>query len=182
MESPLTADAIAKSMVRARATFARRPQAATHPDDPATAHWEHGLRVVTHHPRGTQLTTDMPTTFGGTGDQVTPGWLLRAALASCLATRIAMSAAEEGIALASLEVSATSSSDARGFLGMVEHAGQRARAAPRRIQLDVRIGAAAGVPPARLRALVEESSACSPVSDALGAGVPLALNVEVAPS
>ncbi|HTW38893.1 MAG TPA: OsmC family protein [Steroidobacteraceae bacterium] len=177
----MTTEAIAKSMVRARATFARRPQAATHPDDPATARWEHGTRVVTRHPEGMRFATDMPTTLGGSGDQVTPGWLLRAALASCLATRIAMSAAEEGVALASLEVFATSTSDARGFLGMAEHAGQRVRAAPRCIQLDVRIGAS-GVPPARLRALVEESSACSPVSDALGAGVSLALNVEVAPS
>jgi uncharacterized OsmC-like protein len=175
----VTAESIAKSMVRARAAFARRPQAGTHPDDAATARWKHGVRVVTRQPNGSELTTDMPTALGGTGDQMSPGWLLRAALASCLATRIAMSAAEEGMTLASLEVSAASTSDARGLLGMASATGQRVRAAPGRIQVDVRIGAA-GVPPARLRALVEESSACSPVSDALGGGVPLALHVEVA--
>jgi uncharacterized OsmC-like protein len=180
VEAFVTAEAIAQSMVRARATLARRPQAGTHADDPATARWKQGLRVVTRHPGGTELTTDMPGTVGGTGDRVSPGWLLRGALVACLATRIAMSAAEEGIALANLEVSAASTSDARGLLGMTGSAGKLVRAAPNRIQLEVRIGAA-GVPAARLRALVEESLRYSPVSDALNGGVPLVLHVEVAP-
>jgi uncharacterized OsmC-like protein len=60
----------------------------------------------------------MPSEVGGSGDQVTPGWLFRAGLASCAATRIAMAAAAEGIELATLEVRASSRSDTRGLLGM----------------------------------------------------------------
>jgi uncharacterized OsmC-like protein len=137
-----------------------------------------GMRVVSSHSNGTQLSTDVPTELGGSGDQVTPGWLVRAGLVSCLATRIAMGAAAAGFELATLEVSAGSRSDARGLLGMPEASGGRVGAGPRDVQVLVRI-AAPGVSPERLRILIEESNRCSPVSAALRDEVPITMRIEV---
>ena len=53
---------------------------------------------------------------GGGAAAPTPGWLVRAALASCAATTIAMRAAELDIALTRLEVTAESETDMRGLL------------------------------------------------------------------
>jgi uncharacterized OsmC-like protein len=169
---------IAAAMQRVEAVLRRRPEAGLHDDAPATARWESGARVVSSHANGTRLLTDMPTELGGSGDQVTPGWLLRAGLASCLATRIVMSAAAAGFELAVLEVVASSRSDARGLLGMREASGNPVCAGPRDIQVLVRI-AAPGVSPERLRILIDESNRCSPVSAALREAVPMALYVEV---
>ena len=174
----MTAQAIAAAMQRVESVFRRRPEAGLADDTPATAHWESGTRVVSLHPNGTQVVTDMPSEIGGSGDQVTPGWLLRAALASCAATRIAMAAAAAGIELTTLEVVASSRSDARGLLGMANADGQPVPAGPRDVELAVRI-AAHGVAAERLRALVEQSHGCSPVTAAHQAAVPVALRIEV---
>ena len=99
---------IAAAMQRVESVLHRRPQAALHDDAPATARWQSGTRVVASHADGTQLVTDMPSELGGSGNQVTPGWLFRAGLASCAATRIAMGAAAAGIELTMLEVRASS--------------------------------------------------------------------------
>jgi uncharacterized OsmC-like protein len=109
----------------------------------------------------------MPADLGGDGGAVTPGWLLRAGLASREATTIAMVAAVEGIELETLEVIASSRSDTRGLLGMTDAEGKRIRAGPGDVQLHVRISAADGTSAQKLRALVERSHACSPVSCAM---------------
>ncbi len=165
-------------MQRVESVLKRRPEAGLHDDAPATARWQSGTRVVSSHGNGTRLLTDMPTELGGSGDQVTPGWLFRAGLASCLATRIAMGAAAAGFELAMLEVSASSRSDARGIFGMLEASGEPVGAGPRDVQVLVRI-AAPGVSPERLRILIEESNRCSPVSAALRDAVPITLCIEV---
>ena len=41
----------------------------------------------------------MPTSVGGSNSSVSPGWYLRAAEASCVATMIAMRAAHQGVDL-----------------------------------------------------------------------------------
>ena len=169
---------IAAAMQRVEAVLKRRPEAGLHDDAPAIARWQSGTRVVSSHSNGTRLVTDMPTELGGSGDQVTPGWLVRAGLASCLATRIAMGAAAAGFELAMLEVSASSRSDARGIFGMPEASGAPVGAGPRDVQVFVRI-AAAGVSPERLRILIEESDRCSPVSAALRDVVPITLRIDV---
>ena len=64
--------------------------------------------------------TDMPQPMGGQGGGANPGWLLRAGMASCTATVIAMRAALLGIELRTLEVSVESESDARGLVGIPE--------------------------------------------------------------
>ena len=169
---------VAAAMRRVQSLLERRPGAGIHDDAPATARWETGTRVVSSHANGARLLTDMPTELGGSGDQVTPGWLFRAGLASCLATRIAMGAAAAGIELTELEVVASSRSDARGIFGMAEPSGERVGAGPLDVELRVRIGAH-GVSPERLRSLVEESDRCSPVSTALRTAVTATLRVEV---
>jgi uncharacterized OsmC-like protein len=176
----VTAEAIASAMQRFRAVLGRRPEAGIHPDEPAFARWAQGTRVVCRHANGMQVATDMPSELGGTGDQVTPGWLFRAALASCAATRIAMGAAADGIVLTRLEVSAGSTSDARGLLGMINGAGERVRPAPSEVRLEVRV-CAAGVLPQRLQSLIEDSCRCSPVSDAVLNAVPVSLRIEIDP-
>ena len=120
----------------------------------------------------------MPGELGGTGDQVTPGWLMRAGLAACTATRIAMGAAAAGIELTMLELRATSRSDTRGLLGMSESDGSPVGAGPHDVQLYVTI-AANGVPAERLRALVEESHRCSPVPCAIQEETPVGLHIVV---
>jgi uncharacterized OsmC-like protein len=169
---------IAAAMQRVESVLKRRPEVGLHQDTPATARWESGTRVVSSHANGTQVLTDMPTELGGSGDQVTPGWLFRAGLASCLATRIAMGAAAAGFELTMLEVLASSRSDARGMFGMQEASGERVCVGPCDVQVLVRI-AAPGIPAERLRILIEESNRCSPVPAALRDAVPMTLSIEV---
>jgi organic hydroperoxide reductase OsmC/OhrA len=175
----MTIKDIAAAVQRVEAVLKRRPATGIHEDAPATAQWQTGLRVVARHQNGKQMATDMPSELGGSGDQVTPGWLFRAGLASCLATRIAMGAATAGIELTLLEVSASSRSDARGLLGMADDSGDPVGAGPRDVQLLVRI-AAPGVPADRLQTLVEDSNRCSPISAAVRHVVPVSLRIEVA--
>jgi uncharacterized OsmC-like protein len=172
------AEQISKAMQRVRTVLAHRPRAGIHADEPATARLDQGLRVITRHANGTQMTTDMPTEVGGEGSQVSPGWLLRAGLASCLATRIAMEAAADGILLTRLEVVAKSTSDARGLLGVKGDTGESITAAPIEVQLEVRLGAS-NAPRERLRTMIESSFRCSPVSAAIEAAVPVGLQVDI---
>ena len=174
----MTTSDIAAAMHRVGSVMRRRPELAIDDDVQATACWSGGLRVVTRHASGAQVVTDMPTELGGTGDQVSPGWLLRAALASCAVTRITMAAADAGVELRTLEAVARSRSDVRGLLGMAAADGTRVSAGPGDVQLVVRIGAP-GISAERLRALVQQSCRYSPVSCAMEDAVPVALHVEV---
>lgn len=174
----MTIGDIAAAAQRVESVLQRRPAAGIHDDPPATARWQSGLRVIACHANGTQVLTDLPTELGGNGVEVTPGWLLRAGLASCLATCIAMHAAAAGIELAALEVRAGSRSDLRGLFGMADSAGTPVDAAPSAVQLRVRI-AAAGVSAERLRLLVEHGNRCSPVTAAVRGAVPVALQIDV---
>jgi uncharacterized OsmC-like protein len=174
----MTIEEIAAAVQRVESVLERRPAAGIHDDAPATAHWQTGLRVVACHANGTQMLTDMPAELGGSGDQVTPGWLFRAGLASCFATRIALGAAAAGIELTKLEVLASSRSDTRGLFGMADASGEPVSAGPRDVQLLVKI-AAARVSAERLRTLVEDSNRCSPISAAVRDAVSVGLQIEV---
>jgi uncharacterized OsmC-like protein len=177
----MSAQYVADAMERVEIVLRRRPDMGLHDDSAATATWRDSTRIVISHPNGIQVTTDMPGELGGTGDQVTPGWLMRAGLAACTATRIAMGAAAAGIELTRLELRASSRSDTRGMLGMTEPDGTRISAGPQNVQLHVTI-AAHGVPAETLRSLVEESQRCSPVPCALQEETPVELHIEVAGS
>lgn len=170
---------IAAAIERTREAFRRRPEAAMHEDAPAVARWTGGVQVRTSHPEGHQVCTDMPTALGGSGDHPTAGWMLRAALANCLATTIVMAAAVRGIVLDRVEVRASSQSDARGLLGVPAPDGMRVDPGPRDLQLQVHV-AAAGVPADTLRALVQEADALSAVSAAVRNGLMHPVRVEIA--
>ncbi len=159
--------AIAAAMAGAREYLAANPTKATSTDSAARARLVERLRVQVDGPNGWHLETDMATSVGGSGSAPSPGWLLRAALASCDAVLIAMQCAEEGVALTTLEAEATSESDDRGLLGHDE-----APAGPLRYALTVRIEAEAQSR-AALEALVERALRRSPVSDAIRRAVPI---------
>lgn len=170
---------IATAMERVAAVLHRKPHAGVSEDSAATAHWDGGLRTRVRSDAGHSVATDMPVEIGGDAGAVTPGWLLRAGLASCAVTRIAMAAAAEGITLQTLEARATSRSDARGLLAIADPDGGAVPAGPLAMALHVRIGAP-GVPAERLRALVESTTGCSPVTCAVEQPLPVALHVDVA--
>lgn len=177
----MSAQYVADAMHRVETVLRRRPDMGMHDDSPAMASWSGSTRIVTGNGKGIEISTDMPPELGGTGDQVTPGWLLRAALAACTATRIAMGAAAAGIELTKLELRASSRSDTRGLFGMTESDGTPVGAGPHDVQLHVTI-AAQNVPAEKLRALVEESHRCSAVPCAMQEETPVKLHIEVASS
>ena len=163
-----------KSLALAAQHFAEHPQDALSEDKPALATLESGLRCRASGPNGTTLVSDMPPPFGGAGSAPTPGWLLRAALANCNATVIAMRAAQLGIVLTKLEVTVGSHSDHRGLLAVSESV----PAGPLSIKVAVRI-AAQGVPAVALQEMVHWAEKHSPVSDALCRAMPVATEVLV---
>ncbi len=169
---------IAAALQRVEAAVRRRPDFGLHADSPATAHWQAGGRVVTQHPNGTQLLTDLSRELGGCGEQVTPGWLFRAAFAACAASSIGIRAAAQGIELTNLDVRADSRSDVRGILGMADAKGDPVSAGPFDARLAVRIGAK-NVSAQQLRSLVEEALRCSPVPTAVRTAVHVDLDVQV---
>lgn len=174
----MTMERIAAAVQRVESILRLRPGSAVHADAPAIARWESGMRVVTRHPNGTSVASDMPTELGGSGDLATPGWLWRAALGSCLTTRIVMAAAVEGVNLTTVEIETTSRSNVRGLLGMRDASGAVPCCAPEGIELKVRIGAC-GVSSERLKALVTQCQACSPMQVAATKALPVAVSIEV---
>src|SRR5687768_702057 len=93
---------------RARRLFLEKPGAAKKANTMATAVWREGLLCDIAGPAGEKAVTDMSEPMGGTATGSNPGWLLRAGMASCTATAIAMRAAMQGIALRTLEVNVQS--------------------------------------------------------------------------
>ena len=116
----------------------------------------------------------MPAALGGAGSAANPGWLLRAGLASCTATVIAMRAAKLGIALDTLEVSVESESDNRGMLGLDD----TVSAGLSGLKMRVRIGAA-GADGSQLQEIVRWADAHSPVACTLREAGEGKLDVEV---
>ncbi|WP_184722807.1 OsmC family protein [Caulobacter sp.] len=159
-------ETLADALARAAAVLQKRPGAGLHDDAPGLARWRGGVGVETAHPNGAQVLTDMPRELGGTGEQVTPGWMVRAGLAACTATTIAMIAAQDGLVLESLEVRADSRTDSRGLLGLAEVDGALVYPGPLDLAITVRI-TAPDIPPERLRALVETAQRRAPMSAAL---------------
>ncbi len=171
----MSTERIRDSIEQAARYLSEHPEEARYTDTPATAVVEEGLRCRVEGPGGYEVTTDMPKGVGGGDSAPSPGWLFRAALATCDATLIAMRAAQEGIELAGLEVTVDSESDDRGLLGMDD----AVPAGPLSARVRVRIQA----PDAkedRLRELVEWAKAHSPVDDATCRAVPMRTEVEVA--
>src|SRR5213082_4311418 len=110
-------ESIRSAIEAASAHLAEHPEAAVSTDAAATAVHEEGLRFRVEGPKGA-VTTDMAGSVGGGATAPTPAWLMRAALASCDATLVAMEAARDGIELTDLTVAVESETDFRGILGV----------------------------------------------------------------
>ena len=170
----MTTGNIREAQEKLVATIAQDPAKARVKNPSATATLQDGLRTRVTGPRGEAVETDMPAAFGGTGSGANPGWLLRASLASCTATAIAMRAARLGISLETLEVSVESESDNRGVLGLDD----KVSAALPDLKMRVRIGAA-GADAAQLQEIVRWADAHSPVTCTLNATQQSQLDIEV---
>jgi uncharacterized OsmC-like protein len=165
-------DAIRTAIQAASAYLSEHPEAARATDSPATATITDGLIVRVSGPNGATITTDMVPSVGGTATAPSPGWLLRAAEASCVATLIAMRAAMLKIRLTALEVTVDSESDDRGLLGLDE----AVPAGPLSGRVAVRL-TADGVDPATLEEIAHWGVKHCPVCDALERVVPVTTEV-----
>ena len=165
-------DRIRAALDAATRHYAANPDDARSRDSVATATLREGLLVQVEAPTGERLTTDMVESVGGTGTAPSPGWLLRAAEASCVATLIAMRAAMLGTTLNTLEVSVDSESDDRGMLGMDD----AVPAGPLTGRVVVRL-AADGVDPATIDEMARWGVVHCPVCNALERPVPITVEV-----
>jgi len=163
---------IRESIISVKSALASKPDAGPAPDRPAVAVIEEGLRCRIEGASGWTVVTDMPPAVGGEGAAPTPGWLIRAALASCAATTIAMRAAELDLPLTRLEVTAESETDMRGLLGV----GDGVEPGPVSALLRVRLAAEAA-DARRLEELVVWADSHSPVGDCVRRAVPVELEI-----
>ena len=164
--------AIRTAIEGAVAYLMAHPDEAAYTDGAATARLEAGLRAVTTGPGGESVATDMVAAVGGGGTAPSPGWLVRAAAASCVVTLIAMRAEMLGVTLTDLEVTVDSRSDDRGILGL----DPAIPAGPSSIR--VAVGAsAAGASRDDLDRLVHWAVDHCPVTDALHRAVPVTVEV-----
>jgi uncharacterized OsmC-like protein len=152
-------DAIRDAQEKLARTIGGNPENARGKNVPATATLRDGLAFQVTGPRGESVQSDMPPAMGGAAAAPGPGWLMRAALASCTGTVIAMRAAKLGIELTTLEVTVDSESDNRGILGLDD----QISAGLYGMRTQVRIGAAnAGTE--QLREIVQWADVHSPVA------------------
>jgi uncharacterized OsmC-like protein len=165
---------IATKLAAAREHLKANRGDARYTDSAATAVVEAGLRVRTTGPSGEVVDSDMSTGVGGGGSAPSPGWLLRAANASCIATLIAMRAAELDVTLDVVEVTVDSESDDYGILGLDD----AVPAGPLSMRVRVRARSSAA-DEATVREVVEWGVDHCPVCDAVKRAVPVELVVEV---
>jgi len=111
---------IGDAVARASAYLSEHPDEARYRDSVATATLGRNLRVDVTGPGGEKVSTDMPRGIGGEATVPSPGWLFRAATASCVASLIGIRAATLGLDLdpGDVEVTVDSESDDRGILGL----------------------------------------------------------------
>jgi uncharacterized OsmC-like protein len=150
------------------------PADARYTDSPATATLRdtESLAVDVSGPQGARLTTDMPTSVGGGNTATSPGWYLRAAEASCVATLIAMRAAQLGVGLTSVEVTVDSESDDRGILG----ADASVPGGPLSTRVAAKVMGAADHD--ELAAIVHWAVEHCPVTDAVRRAIPMTVDVQ----
>jgi uncharacterized OsmC-like protein len=164
-------ESIRSAIETASAHLTEHPEAAAATDAAATAVREEGLCFRVEGPAG-DVISDMSKTVGGGTTAPTPAWLMRAALASCDATLVAMEAARDGVELTDLTVTVDSESDFRGVLGVDDSV------LPGPLAVRVRIQVAAGnATKDQLREIVQRAESRSPVRDALERAVPMTTEI-----
>jgi uncharacterized OsmC-like protein len=164
---------IRKAIEQLSAAISADPAKSRAKSVPATARLTGGLRCEVTGPQGQRLETDMPPAMGGSASAPNPGWFLRSAIASCMATVIAMRAARLGVALETLEVTVDSDADLRGILGLDDKVGAGQHA----VRTTVRIRGSAGAQ--TLREIVAWADAHSPVGCTLRDAPACALDTQV---
>ena len=151
-----------------------------HPEDAigsdafARARLVDGLVTSVEGPSGQQVTTDMSEGVGGSASAPSPGWYVRAGIASCTVTVIAMRAAELGVPLRRLEIRVGSRSNDCGMIGMDD----AVPAGPLEAEMQVVI-AADGASRETLTEIVNWGIAHSPMADALTRAVSLTIGIDV---
>ena len=169
----MSATDIASAIGAAKSSLQDHPDEARYRDSEAIAVVEDGLAVRVEG-GGWTLRTDMTHGVGGGASAASPGWLMRAALASCIATLITMRAAELGFALTNLRVTVDSESDDRGILGVADDI----PAGPYSVRVVVSVDRG-DTDEASLREVIDWGFAHCPVCDALERSVPVEHVVEV---
>ncbi len=170
----MTESDIAAKIAGAREYLRGHREEARYRDGAATARIEAGLRARATGDGGADVVTDMSSGIGGGESAPSPGWLLRAANATCIATLIQMRAEEAGVRLDGLEVVVDSESDDYGILGLDESV----PSGPLSMRVAVRVGAASA-PPDQVREIVEWGVAPCPVCDAVKRAVPVEVEVRI---
>lgn len=163
---------IAESVAKASAYLTEHPEEARYRDSNARARLESGLLVTVSGPAGESLRTDMPLGIGGMATAPSPGWFLRAAAASCVASLIAIRAAATSVTLGLVEVEVDSESDDRGILGLDDAIPAGA--------LSIRVIAsidAPGLDGPALEELVRWAVEHCPVTDSVIRAVPLEIEI-----
>jgi uncharacterized OsmC-like protein len=167
-------EGIQKALEAATAYLAQNPEQARSTDGAAVASLVDGLVVRVTGADGASVTTDMVSSVGGTATAPSPGWLLRAAMASCVVTLIAMRAAMLGIELEKVDVTVDSESDDRGILGIDE----AVPAGPLSSRVSIAL-TAPGVDPASLEQMAKWGVRHCPVFDALERPIPITIEVTI---
>ena len=109
---------ISEAIASASTHLTEHPDEARYRDSVARARIDEGLAVLVGDPQGLEIRTDMPRGVGGGDSAPSPGWLYRAAIASCVASLVGIRAAVLEIPLDAVEVEVDSESDDRGLLGL----------------------------------------------------------------
>ena len=148
------------------------PDEARYRDSAATARIVSGLVAEVSGPTGERAMTDMPAGIGGTATAPSPGWLLRAAAASCVASLIVIRAAAVGVSNGPISVSVDSESDDRGILGL----DASTPAGPLSMRIAFRMSAG-DIGLDRLEEVAVWAVEHCPVSDAMRRGVPVHIEV-----
>jgi uncharacterized OsmC-like protein len=161
---------IGDAVAQAGAYLTEHPEEARYRDGRAVARLTSGLVVDVAGPGAERLQTDMPRGIGGSGSVPSPGWFLRAAAASCVASLIAIRAAALSIELPpdGVEVTVDSESDDRGILGLDEAIPAGALS----MKIKVSIGPASVDRPT-IEALVQWAIDHCPVTDTVRRSVPI---------
>jgi uncharacterized OsmC-like protein len=165
---------IGEAIEKAVRYLTEHPDEARYTDSYARASLGEALRVDVEGPGGERIATDMPAGIGGLAEAPSPGWLYRAAIASCVASTVGMEAAREGVALTELHVEVDSESDDRGILGMDE----AVPAGPLATRVRIRARADAAEEEA-LRALIERGAGRCPSFDGTKRPVPVFVEIEI---
>jgi uncharacterized OsmC-like protein len=166
-------EAIRSAVEKVVRHYEEDPDVAREQDSTATAVRDGALRFRVSGPHG-EVVTDASESVGGSGSAPTPAWYMRAAIAACDASVIAIEAARDGIELSRLEVSVSSETDFRGTLAV------DGSVPPGPLAVHVRVHVASDdADDDALRALVERSEALSVVGDAVSRAVPLTTEIVI---